>query len=241
MRWFSIRSLLFAVAVVLAALPFSSEAQQPAPKGLSVDKGNKTITIDCQIAPRKIDDPGYKEIYPLEVVATWPWDKDPAKRAQKAHETVVVFDRDIKPSVVHKALEELGLKAGKPMMGGTRKDVPQGPDCDIFLEWAGPDGQPKKVPIERTMIDPKTKKPMPKLKWRFTGSVMVQPDPNKPDKVYGADLTGTLIAIFPVTNQTVFQTNLTFEDEKLIKLDTDKSLLPKEGTPAKLIIQPAGK
>ena len=55
--------------------------------------------------------------------------------------------------------------------------------------------------------------------------------------MYGADLTGTLISIFPVTNQTVFQTQLTMDEEKYIKLETDKDLLPKEGSPAKLIIQ----
>ena len=52
----------------------------------------------------------------------------------------------------------------------------------------------------------------------------------------------TLISIFPVTNQTVFQTNLTMKDEPYLKLETDKNLLPKEGTPVKLIIEvPAGK
>ncbi len=66
---------------------------------------------------------------------------------------------------------------------------------------------------------------------------MSQPDPNKKDKVYGADLTGTLISIFPVTNQTVFQTNLTMKEEKFVKLETDKKVLPKEGTPVKLVIE----
>ena len=78
---------------------------------------------------------------------------------------------------------------------------------------------------------------MPAVKWRFTGSAMVKPDPNKTEEVYGADVSGTLIAIFPVTDQTVFQTNLTMKDEPVVKLETDKKLLPKEGTPVKLIIE----
>ena len=53
------------------------------------------------------------------------------------------------------------------------------------------------MPIEKVMIDTKTSKPLSKQKWHFTGSTMVQPDPNKDDKVYGADTTGTLICIFP--------------------------------------------
>ena len=69
-----------------------------------------------------------------------------------------------------------------------------------------------------------------------------QPDPNKDEKVYGADLTGTLIAIFPVTDQTVLQTNLTMEYEKFLKLETNPAVLPKEGTPVKLVIEaPPGK
>lgn len=222
---------------VLAGFLATAAAEQAAPAGVVVDKEKKTISVPCKIAPRKIDDPAYKEIYPIEVIACWPWAKEAGKGGQKAHETVVVFDTAIKPSVVHKGLEELGLKPGTPVMGGGKKDVPQGPEVEIFLEFAGADGQPKKVPIERTMIDPKTKKNLPKLKWRFTGSIMTQPDPLVPVKVYGADLTGTLISIFPVTNQTVFQTHLTMDEEKFIKLETDKDLLPKEGSPAKLIIQ----
>jgi hypothetical protein len=228
-----------------------------APSGVVVDKDKRTITVDCKIAPRVIDDPRYKKPdlpgfdgYPIEVIACWPFPK-----GQKAHETLVTFD--IKPSEVHKALEDLGLKPGTPVMGegpkgteGVGESVPaaktdtgepQGPEVSLFLEIPG-DGQPRRVPIEKTLIDPKTKKPLPKLKWRFTGSVRTKPDPNKDETVYGADLSGTLISIFPVTNQTVFQTNLTMKEEKYLKLETDKDLLPKIGTPVKLIIEvPAAK
>ena len=69
---------------------------------------------------------------------------------------------------------------------------------------------------------------------------MKQIDPTKDEKVYAADQTGTLIAIFPVTNQTVFQTNLTMKEERFVKLETDKKILPKEGTPVKLILEVPG-
>jgi hypothetical protein len=98
------------------------------------------------------------------------------------------------------------------------------------------------VPIEQVLLDKRTNKKMPKLEWRFTGSSLTQADPNKPDKAYGADLTGTLIAIFPVTHETVFQSSLTLKEEKYVKLETNKKLLPKEGTAVKLILQvPASK
>ncbi|HEV8290757.1 MAG TPA: YdjY domain-containing protein [Tepidisphaeraceae bacterium] len=194
-----------------------------APAGIVVDPAKKSVTIPAKVAPRKLA--ALTEIYPVEVIACWPTEK----KGEKAHETVVVFD--VKPSEVHKALESFGLKPGKPAMG--EGDKAEGPEVMVFLEL--PDG--KKVPIEKTLLDKKTGKPMPKLKWYFTGSVMTQPNPEKDEKVYGADMTGTLVGIFPVTNQVVIQTNLTMKDEPLLKLETDKKLLPPEGTAVKLIIE----
>src|SRR5215470_10273262 len=80
--------------------------------GIVVDKDKRTVTIDAKIAPRKINDPRYTQIYPIEVIACWPF-----PRGQKAHETVVTIEA--KPSTVHKALEGLGLKPGAPVQGGT--------------------------------------------------------------------------------------------------------------------------
>src|SRR5262249_52588660 len=209
-------------------------AEDKPPAGIVVDKDKRTVTIDAKIAPRKINDPRYKEIYPIEVIACWPF-----PQGQKAHETVVTVD--VKPSAVHKALEDLGLRAGKPVVGQVKKQA-EGPEVAIFLAFKGEDGQEKKVPIEKTLVDPKTNKKMPKVKWRFTGSIMKKPDPNKDEQVYAADLTGTLIAIFPVTDETVFQTHLAFKDQEALRLETDKTLLPKEGEPVKLIIEvPSGK
>jgi len=62
---------------------------------------------------------------------------------------------------------------------------------------------------------------------------------DKDEMAYGADLTGTLIAIFPVTNQTVIQTNLTMKEEKYLKIETNEKVLPKVGTDVKLIIEAA--
>jgi hypothetical protein len=196
--------------------------------GVTVDKAKKTIKIDAKIAPRKL--PHLKgEIYPIEVIACWPHPK-----GKKAHETVVTIDA--KPSAVHKALVDLGLKPGSPVMGGEAQ--PQGPSVYLYLEIKGPDGQARRVSIDKTLVDMRNGKYFPKsVQWRFTGSVMSKPDPNKDETVYGADLSGTLIAIFPVTDQTVLQTSLTFKDEKYLKLETNTKLLPPEGTPVKLVIE----
>jgi hypothetical protein len=214
------------ISVILALTALSARAED---KGITVDKEKRTIIIDCKIAPRKMEDPKYQgKTWPLEVVACYPYPK-----GQKAHETLVTID--IKPSEVHKALESFGLKPGKPARGED-KNAPQGPEVELFLEIPDRDGRPKRIPIERTMIDPKTNKPMPKVKWRFTGSIMSKPDPAKDETVYGADMTGTLISIFPVTDETVFQTSLTMKEEKYLKLESDGRLLPPVGTAVKLVM-----
>jgi hypothetical protein len=218
--------------VTMLGITQAHAADDPKP-AIVVDKDKRTVTIDCKIAPRKMEDPKYQGIiYPIEVIACWSYPK-----GQKAHETVVTID-GIKPSEVHKAIESLGPKPGKP----TTQDKAEGPEVNLYLEIPGSGDKPKRISIEKTLLDPKTNKNMPKVKWLFTGSVMSKPDPEKPEEVYGADLTGTLISIFPVTNQTVMQTSLTMKEEKFLKLETDKKLLPKEGTPVKLVIEvPASK
>jgi hypothetical protein len=223
------RLIIAAGLILLVGLnsPLTPGADKPT--AVTVLKDMKRVVVDARVAPRKINDPRFKEVYPIEVIASWPF-----PRGQKSHETVVTIEAN--PSEVHKGLEQLGLKAGKPVVGDV-KETAEGPEVNIFLEFTGPDDQPKRLPIEKVLVDRKTNKNLPKLKWRFTGSVMTQTDPNKPDKVYGADLTGTLISIFPVTNQTVFQTNLTMKEEKFVKLETDQKALPKEGTPIKLVIE----
>lgn len=207
---------LFALALLASNLPSGEKGDT-----ITVDPAKKTITIPCKVAPRKVLQ---DTIYPLEVVATFPH-----PRGQKAHETVVVFN--VKPSEVHKALEKLGLKAGKPARG--QIGTATGPEVAIFIELEGG----KQVPIEETMVDLNSGKTLPKQKWLFTGSAMKMPDPEKDDVVYGADLSGTLITIFPVTDDTVFQTTLKASEEKGWKLETNPKVLPKEGTPVKLIIQ----
>jgi hypothetical protein len=218
--------LLALSALALSASPARGQKDKPA-AGLAVDKEKRTITIPAKVAPRKIDDPRYKEIYPIEVIATYPF-----PRGKKAHETVVTIE--VKPSEVHKALVNLGLKPGAP--ASTDKDEARGPEVKIFLEVPGPGKSKKRFPIEQVLVDRKTKLKMPKVKWRFTGSTLSKPDPGKDEKVYAADQSGTLIAIFPVTDETVFQSSLTLKDEKYVKLEVKEKVLPEVGKPLSLVI-----
>lgn len=218
------KTVLAALVVATNVRLFAAD-EKPA-EAIQIDKDKKTVTIACKIAPRKL--PNLNEIYPIEVIASLP-----APKGQKAHETVVTFDA--KPSDIHKALESLGLKAGKPAKGEDASAA--GPEVKVFLDLPGAGGLSKRLPIEKVLVDRKTAKAMPPLKWIFTGSITKQPDPNKPETVYAADTAGTLIAIFPVTDETVLQTNLTMKDEPLIKLETNTKVLPEVGTDVQLVIQ----
>jgi hypothetical protein len=216
-----------AVGVVAMMVAVGGVARAADEKGgMVVDKEKRTVTIPAKIAPRKINDPRYTEIYPIEAIATAPFPK-----GQKAHETVVTVD--VAPSEVHKALESLGLKAGKPAEG--EEGHAEGPEVKVSLVL--PSG--KTIPMEKSLIDKKTGKAMGTVKWIFTGSAMRQPDPNKPDKVYGADIASNLIMFFPMTPDSVIQTALTVKESNLIKLETNKTVLPPEGTEVKLVIKPA--
>jgi hypothetical protein len=224
------KRLAFATGMVAAVLFAQSSAQDAKPTGVTVDPAKKTVTVDAKVAPRKLPHLEGKE-YPIELIACWPH-----PRGKKAHETVVTIEAE--PSAVHKGLEAVGLKPGKPAKGeGAAAD---GPEVNVFIEVPSPGGG-KRLTMDKVLLDPKSKKPLPKgVKFRFTGSVMSPADPNKPDeKKYGADLTGTLISLFPVTDETVLQTSLTMKEEKYLKLEVNKDALPPENSPVKLVIEAA--
>ena len=193
---------------------------------VTVDAQKRSVSIPCKVAPRKLA--SLKDVYPLEVVATYP-----TPRGQKAHETVVTYDS--KPSEIHRALESIGLKPGKAAVG--EGVIGTGAEVKVLLEVPGITGTPRLIPLEKLMVDTRTGKTLPMLTWHFTGSVMRQPDPTKDEKVYGADLTGTLISLLPVTDETVCQLHLSMSDGKPLTLETNKDLLPAVGTEVKLVIQ----
>jgi hypothetical protein len=222
------RVVVFGLALAVAAAVQTAPARtQPPAGGVVVDKEKRTVSVPATVAPRKLEHLK-GEVYPIELVAGWGHPK-----GKKAHEIVVAID--VNPSEVHKGLESLGLKAGRPAKGPDAKA--DGPAVLVYFEV--PDGGgTKKLAVEKVLIDPKSKKAAPKMTFRFTGSALVAPDPTKPDdKKYGADLTGSLICLFPVTDEVVLQTDWTMKEEKYLKLDVNPELLPKEGGKLRLVIE----
>ncbi|HXX94292.1 MAG TPA: YdjY domain-containing protein [Planctomycetota bacterium] len=210
--------------MIAALVGFFAQAA-PAPQGpsstITVDKEKKAVYVKSRIAPRKL--PSLPDIYPIEVIATFPTPK-----GQKAHETVVIYDAV--PSEVHKAIESLGLKPGKP---GRGEETCSGPELEIYLDLPPVGKFPaREVRIENTLLEKRTGKPLPPIKWHFTGSVLRE-------KAYASDLTGTLISLYPVTDEVVAQSGLSMKEEGMLKLETAKSILPPENTPVTLIIRVA--
>lgn len=188
-------------------------------QGVQVDAAAREVRVPCRVAPRKL--PNLPEIYPIEVIATLP-----SPKGQKSHETVVVFDAA--PVEVHKALESLGLKAGKPVRG---EGAASGAPLEVLLDLPAFGGRPAgRVRVETVLAEKRTGRPLAPMLWHFTGSALK-------DKAYGADVSGTLISLYPVTDEVVVQSALTMREEGLIKMDTAKGRLPPEGTPVTLVLR----
>lgn len=228
------KKCIFAI-VAFALLGLARTTSADEKTGVTVDAAKKSVSVDAKVAPRKLEHLKGEQ-YPIELIASWGHPK-----GKKAHETVLTFDAN--PSEVHKALETVGLKPGKPAKGSAMKDgdpdpKAQGPEVNVFIEVPDGAGGTKRLTLDKVLMDPKTKKAPPKMSFVFTGSAQTAPDPNKPDdKKYGADLTGSLICLFPVTDEVVLQTAWTMKEEKFLKLDVRPDVLPKEGTPVKLVIE----
>jgi hypothetical protein len=227
----------FAIAFGCLALVVlvGRSAAEDAKSGVRVDTAKKSVTNDAKVAPRKLEHLK-GEVYPIELIACWPHPK-----GKKAHETVLTIEAN--PSEIHKGLEEVGLKPGKPAKGAAPKEGEpdpkgQGPEVNVFIEVPDGAGGTRRLTLDKVLMDPTTKKPAPKMTFVFTGSAMSATDPNKPDeKKYGADITGSLICLFPVTDEVVLQTGWTMKEEKFLKLEVRPGVLPKEGTPVKLVIE----
>lgn len=226
------KRLAFVLGLLLFIQSSVAQEKKDPPGGVVVDEAKRTVSIVAKVAPRKV----LEQVYPIELVAGWAHPK-----GKKAHEIVVSMD--VNPSEVHQALEKLGLKPGKPAKGSPAKagdpfPKAEGPVVNVFIEVPDGAGGSRRVSLEKILWDPKTKKPPPRMTFVFTGSVMTAADPTRPDdKKYGADLTGTLIVLFPVSDETVLQTTMTMEQEKYLKLDVNPDALPREGTAVKLVIE----
>src|SRR6478752_5410057 len=129
---------VFIIGLIAKAAPDDPKAAS----GVTVDKEKRTVTVAAKVAPRKL--PNLDQVYPVELIAGWG-----APKGKKAHEIVVSVD--VNPSQVHKGLEALGLKPGKPAKGENAKA--EGPEVKVWLEVPGSD---KKLTLDKVLLDPKS-------------------------------------------------------------------------------------
>lgn len=220
-------ALALAAFVAAVAVAHSSADEPKLPAGITVDKAKRVVVIDAKVAPRKLAAKEFEgKIYPIEVIACFPYAEG---KQRKAHETVVTTE--VNPSDVHKALESLGAKPGKPAKGDEKAE---GPELRVFVEVPQPDGTVKRLTLDKILVDPKTEKPMPKMKFLFVGSPSGPVSPDDPKVIYKADLTGTLLTVFPVT-EAVVQSTLPVTAS--LPLEVKKGVLPKENDPVKLVLE----
>jgi hypothetical protein len=127
-------------------------------------------------------------------------------------------------------LQKIGAVPGRPASEG----VPaQGGKLRITVEWKDGD-KPRKEPIESFVTDDTTKKPMEKVQWIFAGS--------KGGYIPETDREGLLV-LSTKNLMGLYQGDPTPLITNPLPLMTgnrykgNKELLPKEGTPVKIIIE----
>jgi len=93
-----------------------------------------------------------------------------------------------KPSAIHRALEFIGLKPGRPVNAGAMQFWPKGER--VFLSMTRAAGEPpeKAVRMETLLRDTRSDKPVTETGFAFTGSVQVPADKAQDGNRYGADL-----------------------------------------------------
>jgi len=129
-------------------------------------------------------------------------------------------------------LQKIGAVPGKP---ATEGKPAEGCKLKITVEWKDGD-KLRKEPIESFVTDDTTKKPMEKVQWLFSGS--------KGGYVPETDREGLMVLVTKnlmglyqgdptplITNPTPLMTGNRYK--------VNKELLPKEGTPVKIIIEVA--
>ena len=119
--------IVFILALGASIVAVMARGADPKPSltGVTVNPEKRTVTVAAKVAPRKL--PKLDQVYPVELIAGWG-----APKGAKAHEIVVAID--VNPSEVHKGLEALGLKPGKPAKGENAKA--EGPLVNVLLRSA---------------------------------------------------------------------------------------------------------
>jgi outer membrane protein assembly factor BamB len=193
----------------------------PDPQGaVAVDKEKKTVRVPAR-SPRA----SWRTC--RRSIRSRSWRPGPRRRARRPRD-----GRDVR-SDAERGPQGARVAGAQARQARPRRGSAPGPELELRLEIAAAGNAPaRSIRFESILSDKKTGKPLPNIKWHFTGSALK-------DGKFGADVSGTLISLYPVTDEVVMQSGLTMREEGMIKLDTAKNQLPPEGTAVTLVIKPA--
>ena len=168
-------------------------------------------------------------------------------RNGKEYESIIVVDATAKE--IYEALDKLGVKTGTPPGYDEEKDEPTPPTGTEFLiyaEWkvgdeteiAGAEDVVKKVRAEDLIFNVKTKKPMSRVTWIYSGSrIIADLDSDDEDAMIPqAFMSNDLVALKRFDASALFQNPLP-ESEKENIYKKNEALMPKLGTPITLTIE----
>lgn len=159
-------------------------------------------------------------------------------RNGKEYESIIVVDATAKE--IYDALEKLDVAVGTPPGYDEEKDEPTPPTGTEFLiyaEWKIGDAA-KKVRAEDLIFNVKTKKPMQRVAWIYSGSrVVADLDSDDEDAMIPQSfMSNDLVALKRFDASALFQNPLPESEEENIYKKND-ALLPKLGTPVTLTIE----
>jgi hypothetical protein len=136
------------------------------------------------------------------------------------------------PLKLHEALQKIGLKPGH---SANEAKTAEGDKLKISVEWKDGD-KTRTEPIESFILDEETKKPMEKVKWIYAGS----------KEGYVPEIDAMALMVVSTKNILgLYQgdpTPLITNPEPIMvghRYKANKELLPKEGTPVRIIIEAA--
>ena len=168
-------------------------------------------------------------------------------RNGKEYESIIVVDATAKE--IYEALGKLGVKTGTPPGYDEEKDEPTPPTGTEFLiyaEWkvgdeteiVGAEDVVKKVRAEDLIFNVKTKKPMSRVTWIYSGSrIIADLDSDDEDAMIPqAFMSNDLVALKRFDASALFQNPLPESEEENI-YKKNEALMPKLGTPITLTIE----
>ena len=210
------------VAAFAVALMAAAPAQDLAP--LAVDAKAGTVSFGAKAAKQDV----YEQLKgTVEYLIVMPGGKE--------YESLFIAPLD--PLKLHAGMIQAGLKPGKASEEGDdgKRRPPEGAKLKITVEW-GEGDQKRREPAEAFVRDVVAKKNLEAPGWTFSGS-REGFDPVTEKTVLQVVSTKNLVALFHNDATVLVQPTLVAKDPHQFK--ANKELLPKAGTPVRVIIEAA--